>query len=241
MRSGFQGLAGRLRCPDGPLIVVLNHPSWWDPLVGFVLTELFPDRAHYFPMDAHALEAISNLPATGRIWYRAGNSPRSQRVSPHGSRDPRSATDRALDHGPGPLRRRTRTAAWPSSPGWLISHVAWNERSFCRWHWSIPSGKSDVPKRSPGSARPSSSSGALTGPSRSGVCASNNPWPAPRMPLPVKHKAGTPTVFETLVGGKAGVGSVYDFRRSLLARVFGEGFRPEHGDLGVLPAPRGSP
>ena len=49
-----------------------------------------------------------------------------------------------------------------------------------------------------------------------------------------------PDVFETLVGGNAGVGGVYDFRRSLLARALGEGFRPEHGNLGVLPAPRGS-
>src|SRR5271168_2379987 len=41
--------------PDGPLIIVLNHPSWWDPLVGLLLAELFPDRAHYAPMDANAL------------------------------------------------------------------------------------------------------------------------------------------------------------------------------------------
>ena len=33
--------------PDGPLIVVLNHPSWWDPLVGLVLAELIPDRADF--------------------------------------------------------------------------------------------------------------------------------------------------------------------------------------------------
>jgi 1-acyl-sn-glycerol-3-phosphate acyltransferase len=37
------------------LIVVLNHPSWWDPLLGLVLTELFADRDHYWPMDADAL------------------------------------------------------------------------------------------------------------------------------------------------------------------------------------------
>jgi 1-acyl-sn-glycerol-3-phosphate acyltransferase len=41
--------------PEGPLIIVLNHPSWWDPLIALVLTELFPDRAHYAPMDADAL------------------------------------------------------------------------------------------------------------------------------------------------------------------------------------------
>ncbi len=51
--------------PDGPLIVVLNHPSWWDPLVALVLAELFPDRAHYAPMDADALRRY-------RIFQRLG-------------------------------------------------------------------------------------------------------------------------------------------------------------------------
>jgi hypothetical protein len=41
--------------PDLPLIVVLNHPSWWDPLIGVVLAGLSPDRSHYAPMDAQAL------------------------------------------------------------------------------------------------------------------------------------------------------------------------------------------
>ena len=51
--------------PDGPLIVVLNHPSWWDPLIALALTELLPDRAHYAPMDADAL-------ARYRIFERMG-------------------------------------------------------------------------------------------------------------------------------------------------------------------------
>ena len=239
MRSGFQGLAGRLRCPDGPLIVVLNHPSWWDPLVGLVLTELFPDRAHYFPMDAHALQRY-------RIFQRLAHSVSSWKPV----EEPESfsarvasilarATDRTLDYGPGPLRRRANGRR-PSSPEWLISHVAWNMRSFCRWHWSIPSGKSDVPKRSPGSARPSSSSGALTGPSRSGVCALNDPWPSPRMSLPVKHKARTPMFSRRSSAARLALAASTIFGDRLLARVLGEGFRPEHGKLGVLPAPRGS-
>jgi 1-acyl-sn-glycerol-3-phosphate acyltransferase len=41
--------------PDVPLIVVLNHPSWWDPLVCVVVSELFPERAHFAAMDAEAL------------------------------------------------------------------------------------------------------------------------------------------------------------------------------------------
>ncbi len=42
--------------PTGPLIVVANHPSWWDPLVCMALTELFPHRVPYAPIDARALE-----------------------------------------------------------------------------------------------------------------------------------------------------------------------------------------
>lgn len=42
---------------DAPLLVVLNHPSWWDPLLCFVLSHLFPDgREHYAAIDAVAVE-----------------------------------------------------------------------------------------------------------------------------------------------------------------------------------------
>ena len=45
--------------PDLPLIVVLNHPSWWDPLIGVVVAGLLPERTHYAPMDAKALGRYS--------------------------------------------------------------------------------------------------------------------------------------------------------------------------------------
>jgi Acyltransferase len=36
-----------------PLIIYLNHPSWWDPLICLHLAgHLFPDRRHYGPIDA---------------------------------------------------------------------------------------------------------------------------------------------------------------------------------------------
>jgi 1-acyl-sn-glycerol-3-phosphate acyltransferase len=38
-----------------PVLVVLNHPSWWDPLMGFVLSRLLPGYKHYAPMEAKAL------------------------------------------------------------------------------------------------------------------------------------------------------------------------------------------
>jgi len=50
-RSGFH--------PDqvrGPMVVVLNHPSWWDPLLCLLLCDLFPKHDHYAPIDARMLQ-----------------------------------------------------------------------------------------------------------------------------------------------------------------------------------------
>jgi 1-acyl-sn-glycerol-3-phosphate acyltransferase len=41
---------------DGPLVVLMNHSSWWDPLLSIVLAErYFTGRSHYGAMDATAL------------------------------------------------------------------------------------------------------------------------------------------------------------------------------------------
>lgn len=40
-----------------PVVIYLNHPSWWDPMVGLALARLrFPKCRHYAPIDARALE-----------------------------------------------------------------------------------------------------------------------------------------------------------------------------------------
>ena len=50
----------------GPLIVYANHSSWWDPMVSVLLAgELMPERAHYAPMDASALERYGILRKVG--------------------------------------------------------------------------------------------------------------------------------------------------------------------------------
>lgn len=41
----------------GPLIVYLNHSSWWDPLTCLLAARhCFPDKKHYAPIDAEQLE-----------------------------------------------------------------------------------------------------------------------------------------------------------------------------------------
>lgn len=45
---------------DDPVILYLNHPSWWDPLTSILLaTQRFPQRSHYAPMDAAMLRKYS--------------------------------------------------------------------------------------------------------------------------------------------------------------------------------------
>ncbi|HUE96506.1 MAG TPA: lysophospholipid acyltransferase family protein, partial [Longimicrobiaceae bacterium] len=51
---------------DRSTIVVLNHPSWHDPLLcGLLANELFPGRAHHAPIDAEALKRYPFLARLG--------------------------------------------------------------------------------------------------------------------------------------------------------------------------------
>jgi 1-acyl-sn-glycerol-3-phosphate acyltransferase len=50
----------------GPLIIYANHSSWWDPMVSVLLAQrLLPERKHYAPMDAAALERYPILAKIG--------------------------------------------------------------------------------------------------------------------------------------------------------------------------------
>ena len=56
----------RLAQASGPLVVYANHSSWWDPMVSVLLASaLLPDRRHYAPMDAAALERYPILRKIG--------------------------------------------------------------------------------------------------------------------------------------------------------------------------------
>ena len=51
---------------SGPLIVYTNHTSWWDPMICYQLAAtLAPERRHYAPMDAEALDRYSILKRIG--------------------------------------------------------------------------------------------------------------------------------------------------------------------------------
>jgi 1-acyl-sn-glycerol-3-phosphate acyltransferase len=49
------------------LLVVLNHPSWWDPLIGVVLSREFPNRDHFAAIDAEAVKRYSFFSRLGFV------------------------------------------------------------------------------------------------------------------------------------------------------------------------------
>lgn len=57
LEHGSHGEVEALQTHAGPILLLLNHPSWWDPLiVAFLRRRFFPTRAVVGPMDAHELE-----------------------------------------------------------------------------------------------------------------------------------------------------------------------------------------
>src|SRR5262249_31178500 len=49
----------------GPAIMVLNHASWWDPIIAFILSARWPDRLDFAPIEAAALKQYRFLEKIG--------------------------------------------------------------------------------------------------------------------------------------------------------------------------------
>ena len=65
----------RLRGQQGPLIVFGNHTSWWDPMLLVLMGQLeMPERRHYAPIDARALEQYPILRKLGIFPVEMGST-----------------------------------------------------------------------------------------------------------------------------------------------------------------------
>lgn len=63
-------VAGRehlLTLPEGPIVCFINHPGWWDPMTGVLITDqLFPGKRFFAPIDA---EALRQYPILNRLGF----------------------------------------------------------------------------------------------------------------------------------------------------------------------------
>ena len=206
-----------------PLIVCMNHPSWWDPLVALTLARsAFPDRNHYAPIDASAL---AKYPMFERLGF-FGIEPKSTRGGATFLRtgrailsDPRSVlwvtgegafTDvrtRPVKLKPG-IGRLLRFAKNVAVIPLAVEYTFWEERSpevlAC---WGEP----------------------LLAPDGDSTAAIQSHLESALDRLSHLSQTRQYTAFDVVLSGSAGVGGVYDVWRRLRARLSGRPFAPQHG------------
>lgn len=227
VRLARDGFHGQLMEITGPVVVVMNHPSWWDPMIGLVLLDLWPTRfAHFAPIEAAGLEKYrflerlgffpieSNTPRGGLLFLRTSlnrlrNPDTALWVTAQGRfADPRERPTR-LKEGVGHLAFRLKA-------GWVLplalEYPYWDERTpeaLARFGEPLPLVSEATPEQ-------------WTERIAAALEASQNALAAAAI-------TRDPNRFEVVLSGAAGVGGVYDLWRWGKAAFRGERFVPDHG------------
>lgn len=211
-----------------PVIIAFNHPSWWDPLIAMALSGLMPGRTNYGPIDARALgkyrffqklgffpveqgtrkgaisflrtsEAILKAPNTS-LWIAAQGRFTDVRERPV-----------QLRPGIGHLvHRLDRCVILPLA----IEYTFWTER---------------LPEALARFGSPIRVDGGGKNPPEEWVRLIEANLTATLDALAQDSQQRNADAFAVLLGGKAGVGGIYDLWRRFKAFVQGRQFVPEHG------------
>lgn len=215
--------------PTLPLVVFLNHPSWWDPLVGlFLAFRSFPERSAYAPIEAQALARYRFFtrlgffgvePGTARgaaTFLRVGQAILTQPgtalwITPEGRfTDPRQRPV-TLRPGIGHLANRLHSGVFLPL---ALEYPFWEERCpEALAHFGEPVFITREHGRS---------AGEWTALFARQLEATQETLAAPALRRDQE-------AFDPLLSGSGGVGGVYDVWRSFRARLRGERFQREHG------------
>ena len=216
---------------DAPLLVFMNHPSWWDPLVALILTrELFPQRTFWGPINAAALKRYGILRRLGffgvelgtgvgaRQFLRGSAAALAERcgavcITAQGHFADVRQRPVHFEPGLGALLARTNSGfALPLA----LEPAFWEERApefLARFGEPIPLGG---------------------GPERSAEDwkrLAEERLEAAQDALAAAAQRRDPTEFESVLRGAAGIGGVYDQWRRFRAWRRGEKFNPQHSEL----------
>lgn len=215
-----------------PLMVVLNHASWWDPLVGWPLQDLFPGRSSFAPMDAAMLKKYGIFKQLGFYGVEQGTARGAvqflrqslQILEQPGTMLWITAQGEFVDPRKRPVELRRGI-------GHLVSRLA---------HAAVIPLALEYPFWTEKTPEALVHFGPLletTGPS-----ATPDDWThrvskaleAAQNDLAAAAMSRDPGRFTTLVGGTAGVGGMYDLGRRFLAMVRGKKFDPRHRSEAVV-------
>jgi 1-acyl-sn-glycerol-3-phosphate acyltransferase len=227
------GEVPRLR-PDAPLLVVTNHPGWWDPLVFFALNAaLFAPRRLFGPMDAAALARYRVLSRLGLFGV---------------TRDSRAGARRFLEVGSGVLNT-PHTALWVTAGGGFadvrrrplalkpgVAHLVRRVPGVQVLPLALEYGFWNEPRPeifiTPG--EPVSADAAGVDATAAAIEASLT---AAQDRLGVAVSQRDPAAFELLLAGRAGAGGAYDACRRVAAWCRGQRFEAAH-EVAAAPAAR---
>lgn len=221
--------------PDdhAPLLIVLNHPSWWDPMIGTVLSDLFPGYAHYAAIDADMLKKYK---AFNRLGF-FGVDQSSLRGAAEFLRTGRAilcedrravwvtAQGEFADVRQRPLNLRSGVGhlAARLPRGWVVPIAV----EYAFWTESKPEALVRIGEPLPLAPLPPGGRGGGEG-GKSWIARIEASLTASLDVLNAETQSRDPAKFTTILGGTAGVGGVYDAFRRGAAFVSGQKFDPSH-------------
>jgi 1-acyl-sn-glycerol-3-phosphate acyltransferase len=214
---------------DGaPLLVVLNHPSWWDPMIGVILSKRFAGYDHYPAIDAVAVEKY-------RIFTRLGffgvdtHSLRGAAVFLRTASAILSAPHRAVwVTAQGRFTDvRTRPLGLQSGVGHVAARMETGSvipvaLEYCFWTERTPEALVRI-------GRPIDVS-QVTCSARDWTSRIEEALTETLDELNTETMSRDPARFTTLLAGRTGVGGSYDLWRRVTAWARGRRFDPSHGD-----------
>lgn len=215
---------------DVPVVVYLNHPSWWDPLVASIIArELFPDRLHYAPIEASGLSKYRFLSRVGFFGIEEGTIRGAKTflhtaaticsslsaalwLTPQGRfADPRERPVR-LETGLGHLLcRLDRAFVLPLA----VEYPFWEERTA----EALALAGSPILVGADERLRAQQWTSRLA-----------DRLEAAQDELAQLSRERDSRSFRTLVRGRGGVGGIYDLWRAAKSWIRGEKFRRDHGE-----------
>ena len=214
-----------------PLVIYSNHASWWDPLLGLVLrSEFFPERTLFAPMDAAMLaryRMFARLGFFGVEQHRRRGAARFLRTSETILREPnhllaltpqgRFADVRerpvCFESGLGHLAARVERALFVP---FVAEYVFWEERlpeTLVRFGEPVEAGQGEARAFAP----------------ESWTRLFEQKLQAAQDALSNESRRRDPAAFRTILSGDAGQGGIYDWCRTISAKLRGEAFHREHG------------
>lgn len=218
--------------PNLPLVVYVNHASWWDPLICLSLqNEFFRERRAFAPIDAAALEQYRFFARLGFFGVRQ-NSPRGAAgflrtatgilsepgtvlwLTPQGRFADVRERPAQFKPGLGHLPGRVECAAFVPL---AIEYSHWEER---KPEVLFRFGPTTIAGRNAGLV--STTSGDWTRHFESQLAATQDA-------LAGEVQRRQPGDFQTVLEAGSGVGFIYDAWRAIRARATGTTFHREHG------------